>query len=198
MPYPVAHMLVAAAVAEVCLPRDASHRSWKVAAGAALGLVPDLDFILVWGANLDREWHRGFTHSIVFSVAAGVLWVVARGRSQAREAIAVAAALLSHAALDFLASTHSAGVALFWPFSDERYGLRLGPLLEPHVATSTLSEALRAAPLISLREIAVFLPLFAVIWLARRMSARGVARSKPVHSRKGGSKRLSWTSRAMS
>jgi membrane-bound metal-dependent hydrolase YbcI (DUF457 family) len=168
VPYPVAHMLFAAAVSEACLPRDAPHRNWKVAAGAALGLAPDLDFILVWCLGLGREWHRGFTHSIVFSAAAGAAWFALRGRRQMQECVALTLVLLSHCALDFLTSVRSTGVALFWPFSSERYGFGLIQVLEPQVTASTLREIMSAASRISLVEAAIFAPLFMLVWLVRR------------------------------
>lgn len=168
MPYPVAHMLLGATVAEACLPHDVEHRNWKVACGAALSLVPDLDFILVWYLDMGREWHRGFTHSVVFSLGIGAIWVVVRGSREVWEDITWALALLSHSVLDFLTTMRSAGVELFWPFSNERFRLGFTQLLEPDLAVLSLRETAIAALRISLVEAAIFLPIFMLVCWARR------------------------------
>jgi membrane-bound metal-dependent hydrolase YbcI (DUF457 family) len=161
-------MLFAATVTELALPHDTPHRNWKVAAGAALGLAPDLDFIFVWWLGLGREWHRGFTHSLVIGALAGAALAAARGRHRLRESVAFALALLSHDLLDALTSVRSAGVALFWPFSSERYALGVTRLFEQDATAVTLTEIADAAVRLSLLEAVAFLPLLVIAWWVKR------------------------------
>lgn len=171
MPYPVAHMLFAAAVAEAILPRDVPHRTWKVVGCAALALTPDLDFAFVWFMHLGREWHRGFTHSILFALVAGVIGIALLGKTRWRECAAVALAVLSHAVLDFLTSVRSAGVELFWPFTSARFKLGWMSLPEPGHSES-MSGFFMALLKISLVEAALFLPLLLIVWAVRRPSRK--------------------------
>jgi len=161
-------MLLAATITELSLPHETPHRNWKVAAGAALGLAPDLDFILVWWFDLSRDWHRGVTHSLVTGALAGAAWAIARGRHRVRESVAFTLALLSHGLLDALTSVRSAGVALFWPFSSERYALGVTRLFEYDVTGATLTEIADAVARLSLLEAVALLPLFAVAWWVKR------------------------------
>jgi membrane-bound metal-dependent hydrolase YbcI (DUF457 family) len=161
-------MLFAAAISEACLPRDAPHRNWKIAAGAVLGLVPDVDFAPVWWLGWPRDWHRGFTHSFAFAVIAGALLLVTRGRREMRECVALTLALMSHGMLDFLTSLYSPGVALLWPFSTERYSLGWTSAFEFRVDSATLREFAGSALRISVFELAIFLPPLALVSYARR------------------------------
>ena len=124
MPLPIAHSLVGASLVAAVVPRR--PRYWLLlAAGAALANAADLDFILVFLFR-SRAWHRGFTHSLVFSLAVFLCLLLALGRARAREAAGYGLAYASHALLDF-ATTEvriSRGVELFWPFSEDRFGLR--------------------------------------------------------------------------
>ncbi|HEX2492954.1 MAG TPA: metal-dependent hydrolase, partial [Steroidobacter sp.] len=156
-----------AAVVEASLPSDAPRRNWSVAAGAALSLTPDLDFMFLWWLDLGRDWHRGFTHSILFALGASAVLYLVRSRRGMREGVAMMLALLSHCVLDFLTSTRSAGVALLWPFSSERHGLGWTQLLEPEITASTLRDIISTASRISLLEAAMFLPIFTFAWFAR-------------------------------
>jgi membrane-bound metal-dependent hydrolase YbcI (DUF457 family) len=86
---------------------------------ASLTLVPDLDFFLVWVLGLDRSWHRGFTHSVVFAICLGVLFLSMRAGSP-RVCLAWTLALLSHGLLDWSTTLRGQGVELWWPLSLER------------------------------------------------------------------------------
>jgi inner membrane protein len=172
MPYPVGHVLFAAALAQAALPREAPRRNVAIALAGLASVAPDFDFALVWWLELGREWHRGFTHSIPFALGVGALCLAVAGRRYARECAVFTLALLSHGLLDFASSMQSAGVALFWPFSNERFGLGYTGMLEPQATVVTLRDAIAAGWRSSIIEAAVFLPLLGLVWLARRKISR--------------------------
>ena len=116
------HAVAGLAIAALATPRRMAWPYWVLA--AALPVLPDLDcFSLspstsVWG-------HRGFTHSLAFALAAGLLAAALAGwylrTSFWRLAVIFFLITASHALLDMLTRAGS-GVALWWPFSDERIG----------------------------------------------------------------------------
>jgi membrane-bound metal-dependent hydrolase YbcI (DUF457 family) len=136
--------------------------------GAALAILPDFDYVLYLGLGLDEGWHRTFTHSIVFAIAAGTLAAALRHSKRPRMALVYSLATLSHPILDLFTSD-TGGVELFWPFSTRR--LRFGlinykeligraprPLLPIIVQVLTTSAV----------EFAVFAPiLLAALWINR-------------------------------
>ncbi len=120
MPSPVGHALGAALFggvfagrsAETAGERPVRKRWWRDALVlAAVGLLPDLDFVL--GA------HSRYTHSVGAIVALGVVAWLVSGRRLAW-ACAVAAAYGSHVLLDWLGNdtTPPIGIMVLWPFSE--------------------------------------------------------------------------------
>ena len=96
-----------------------------LAAGVVASVAPDLDVIgFHLGVAYSHELgHRGFTHSLAFAAALGILASVFAGRFKSRALPAFAfvfIACASHGLLDML-TTGGKGVALFWPFSDARF-----------------------------------------------------------------------------
>ena len=95
---------------------------------AVCAMIPDAD-VIAYSLRLERGGmfsHRGFTHSIVFAALFGCFaaFIVHRflktGLSFARLAVFFSLATLSHPLLDMLTDGGS-GVALFAPFSNERF-----------------------------------------------------------------------------
>lgn len=124
MPLPIAHGLLGAAAVAATNPRSIDLKSLKpYLIGGALTLLPDFDFILVFATGND-QWHRGFTHSIAFANFVSILLFVYFGRDRIREALGYSLAFASHFILDFMTTKVGGGLELFFPFSDERYGLR--------------------------------------------------------------------------
>jgi membrane-bound metal-dependent hydrolase YbcI (DUF457 family) len=124
MPLPIAHGLFGASVVAAVLPAPISKRYAKpMLFGAFLANTPDFDFALVFLLNSDK-WHRGFTHSMMFALLMVMMFVAYRGRREFREALAYGLAFASHCVLDFVTTKKGGGVELFFPFSDERFGLR--------------------------------------------------------------------------
>jgi membrane-bound metal-dependent hydrolase YbcI (DUF457 family) len=159
MPLPLAHALLGTAIAERVLPLDMPHRARALWAAAGLAVAPDLDFFFVWVLGMDRDWHRSFTHSIPFAVAVGIALLAMRPVG-ARTALAWTLALASHDALDWLTTLDGPGVQLWWPVSEERYGLGVAPFLEFYVPdASGPLDTLRQVLKDSTVEVLLFLPL---------------------------------------
>ncbi len=124
MPLPIAHGLFGASFVAAIIKKPFEFRLLvPLFAGTMLANLPDFDFLLVFATG-DDEWHRGFTHSIAFAVFVGLLIFTYFGRQRWREALAYSAAFASHFVLDFVTTKIGGGLQLFFPFSDERYGLR--------------------------------------------------------------------------
>ncbi|MAN58846.1 MAG: metal-dependent hydrolase, partial [Flavobacteriaceae bacterium] len=110
-------IVLGAAVGEAVLGRTVGNRAMLY--GAIAGTIPDLDVIS--GFFVDTvtalEWHRGFTHSIVFSVVFGLFfgWLTSVWEKKAswkQWAWLWFACLITHPLLD----AHTTwGTQLFWP-----------------------------------------------------------------------------------
>jgi membrane-bound metal-dependent hydrolase YbcI (DUF457 family) len=129
--------------------------------GAVLANIPDLDFFFVWVVPLGVEWHRSFTHSIFFALAATVFVFAGTGLSRVRAVLAGGAALLSHGLLDYLTTRRGGGVELLYPFSDER-------LKSGIISVSEFERGFYFMEIIKsgLIELLIFTPIFlAVLWI---------------------------------
>lgn len=161
---PIAHALVGATIAEILLPQDTSHRLAKVLTIAGLAVAPDLDFFFVWFLGLDRDWHRGFSHSLAMSALLGGAFVLARRGHRWREAATCAFAVASHGLLDAVTTVQGRGVELLWPFQAERFRFGLVELWEAQPGWLAAGEFGRALQ-VSLVELLVLGPvLVGLIW----------------------------------
>ena len=116
------HAVAGLGIAALAAPRRMAWPYWCLA--AALPVLPDLDAFSLTSSN--SVWgHRGFTHSLAFALAAGLLaaaltgWYLRTGFG--RLALVFFLVTASHALLD-MATRGGSGVALWWPLSDERVG----------------------------------------------------------------------------
>ena len=125
MPFPIVHGVVAASLFIGLQRKLNSFKDWKlVLLSAALSILPDADFVLDWIFQL--HVHRGFTHSIAFGVAVGLLASVLFGARKFSHRLALVLAPTSHALLDFLVTNRMGnGIQLLWPLSDYRFRLGL-------------------------------------------------------------------------
>jgi len=125
MALPVAHCLIGASVVVALWQNKPSESIWRpMILGALVAMLPDLDFIFTWFLHLSSDWHRGFSHSIVFAYLLG--WGASRllGRRDFRSVLVIGTAAASHGILDALTSTKG-GVELLWPFFSERFAAGL-------------------------------------------------------------------------
>jgi membrane-bound metal-dependent hydrolase YbcI (DUF457 family) len=161
VPLPIAHALVGASVAAVLVSPSDPQRLRKIALGGFLAITPDFDFFFVWVLGLDRGWHRGFMHSIVFALGIGAAaYFAAPFEKRTRDLWAYGLAMTSHGLLDATFSIDGGGVRLFWPFTDGRYRFGFSRLLE---STGDWHAMLSQSAL----EAVIFLPILAVVlWLS--------------------------------
>ena len=164
MALPVAHWAVA-----LGMTRSRDKLLWAVVAG--LAILPDLDFILVWGFGFSRSsYHRTFSHSLVFFALLVVLWICFRPpRFRDLSPQFCFLVLLSHSLLDMACTADSRdhGVMLFWPLLDSRLGWPLLVPLYQLFAESPFSPV--GAFRFSLLELLLAIPL----WAGGRLFAQG-------------------------
>lgn len=168
MPLPVAHGLLGAAVAAT-LSQESRSLHWKpLLIGALLGICPDFDYALNWLRISGGGWHHGFTHSIVFALAVGLIMASVFGGGKWRSVLLFSGALVSHTLLDFML-TESRGVALWWPFSDQRYKLRLPNPIDYTWSDNSFWEAVIDVLKISFTELIIFAPILVIVVFAKRL-----------------------------
>ena len=174
MPLPVAHSLLGATVVGALTP-DPFNRKKELLLGALLGVVPDFDYLLNQLPNSSRGWHHGFTHSFVFALVLGTLTALCVGKLRVREVLIYSLATLSHPLLDFVV-TESHGIALLWPFTDQRFKLLLpGPITYSWRTTSFAATVLDLLK-ISLTELLIFAPVLCIVlWFKRPKAEAGVS-----------------------
>ena len=150
--------------------------SWWRRAGDGLtlacGLVaaaPDAD--LLFGV------HRTFSHSVAAAGTAGVLAAAIAAKMRRpvlRVALMIAAAWLSHIVLDWMAADYVPpyGIQAFWPFS-EAWCISGWDLFRQterrHFFTIA---AIRTNTVAVAQEIAILLPIVAIVWFARQRAMR--------------------------
>jgi inner membrane protein len=169
------HALAAAAVAPAYPGKRLPPRFWLWTAVCAV--LPDAD-VIGFGFGIryaDMLGHRGLSHSLFFAAAAGVLVAATfnvRGRERVWLAAYFAAITASHALLDAL-TDGGLGVALFAPFSNERYFFPWRPIAVSPIGPGFFSARGARVLLSELRWI--WLPSAAVsmvLWASRRYTQR--------------------------
>ena len=166
MPLPAAHGLIGATVLSVIRKDLELRRDWPaILIGAAIGILPDLDLILVWGLGYPMKLHGSFTHSIVFAIAFGSAISILLKESSIRGVLAYIGALLSHGLMDVATKKEFGGAQLLWPFTDQKYRMGLFSNYEfyPNPPTQSYIEILKQGSVLSFYEIAAFLPLLILI-----------------------------------
>jgi inner membrane protein len=170
MPLPVAHGLLGASIV-AALHQKSTRIQYlmSLVAGALLANAADLDFLLV-AALGSKAWHRGFTHSIIFSLLICLLFIVVLGNRQFRSAMAYGLAFTSHGLLDYLTSKNGGGVELLWPLSTGKFILGWWGLSEVPSRLTRL-EIVKALAV----ETALFSVLLLAILLLRRLLAKSMS-----------------------
>ena len=147
------------------------------------GLAPDLDILIRSETDplLFLEYHRQFTHSLVFIPIGGLIcaaiahWLFARrkGLPFRRTLLYCTAGYATHALLD---ACTSYGTQLFWPFSNMRIAWNFMSIIDPLFTLPTLMLVIIA----TVRRKPLF-ARFAVIWLVSYM-AFGIAQRERIES----------------
>jgi inner membrane protein len=139
---------------------------------ATLSLAPDLDVIgFRFGIRYAEPFgHRGATHSLLVAALGGLLVAfLARETTPRRASFALVCAVLlaSHGLLDTL-TDGGLGVALLWPFSNERYFAPWRPIpVAPIGGRMFSARGLRVLAIETLQ----FIPIFSIaLWPRRNRS----------------------------
>lgn len=136
---------------------------FRCVAFSAASLLPDAD-VIAFGLGIPYEapfGHRGASHSIVFAIVVGLLagLIALKGTTRERGirvGIFITAIVATHGPLDAL-TDGGMGVALLWPFSNERIFFPWQPLPVAPIGIHFLS---RAGLAVAKVEILAFAPLF--------------------------------------
>ena len=140
-----------------------TKRGWLVF--PALAMLPDADVVaFAFGIPYASEFgHRGASHAIVTALIVGALvgYVFMRTKSGA---LLGALAMVSHGLFDTL-TTGGEGIALLWPFTNERFFAPWRPIPVAPIGLGFLSaRGLYCAAV----ELALFAPFLVVAFIARR------------------------------
>jgi membrane-bound metal-dependent hydrolase YbcI (DUF457 family) len=171
MPLLVGHALAGATI-YVAGEQDAlkpEARRGLIAAGV-LGALPDIDLVFPWILGLGVQWHGGFTHSILFACASGVLAAWILGARSKRLVLLLMGAALTHGFLDGAMKRTYSGAALLWPFSSKVYKLRLIDYFAfyPDSRLDPPAVLVVRALEISLYELLIFGTILGVVVMIRR------------------------------
>ncbi|MEE4110538.1 MAG: metal-dependent hydrolase [Halieaceae bacterium] len=115
-------------------------------AGFAGGMAPDLDVLIRSSEDplLFLEYHRQFTHSLVFipvgaAVVAALLWAGWGGRRGWAPRQIYGFCLLGYATHALLDGCTTYGTQLLWPFSDQRFAWNTVSIIDPLLSLPLLT-----------------------------------------------------------
>jgi inner membrane protein len=171
VPTILSHAIAAAAIGRASWQPRLPPRFWGWTAFCAI--VPDADVIgFAFGVRYaDALGHRGLTHSFFFAAVVGVIAAWAYGEHSLRRvrlAVYFAVITASHALLDAF-TNGGLGVALFAPFSNERYFFPWRPIEVSPIGAGFFSPRGMRVIASELRWIWVPCALVsALVWLGRR------------------------------
>ncbi|MEF8704600.1 MAG: metal-dependent hydrolase [Candidatus Accumulibacter sp. UW26] len=133
---PLTHALLGATAAQAALGPRLGRQAWLL--GALGGVLPDIDILIRSSTDplLAIEYHRQFTHALVFIPVGGLVaaspWLLQQ-RYRADWRPLLAAATLGYATHGVLDACTNYGTHLFWPFLPWRVAWHwittIGPLL---------------------------------------------------------------------
>jgi inner membrane protein len=142
---------VLGAVAAQC-KGDRKQLAKAAVIGALAGMSPDLDILIRSSTDslLSLEYHRQFTHSLIFIpfgafICASIFyWLLAKPWQLSFKALYLFS-LLGFATHGFLDSCTSYGTQLLWPFSNERISWNIISIVDPLFTLPLLTLVLTAA-----------------------------------------------------
>lgn len=133
---------VVGAVAAVSLAKKRESVRLAGLTGWIGGMMADADIFIRSASDpmLAIEYHRHFTHSLIFIpigglLAAAICWALFRGRRRFRDCALFAVA--GYATSGLLDACTSYGTQLWWPFSNERVAWNIISIIDP-IFTITL------------------------------------------------------------
>ena len=141
---PLTHALLGTAASQSFVKEHRNTLRAAAVSGFLAALTPDLDVLIRSSTDplLTIEYHRQFTHSLIFIpfgalLASLILWWVMKRYLTFRELYL--AALLGIATHGLLDSFTSYGTQLLWPFSDFRVAWNVVSIIDPVVTLGLLS-----------------------------------------------------------
>lgn len=163
MPSAFAHAVIPVATALGLGKKTISYRLMFLAIVCAI--LPDLDVIgFHFGVPYSAQWgHRGFTHSIFF---AALMALIATSFSRQLKSHVIAVWLMvflstvSHPLLDML-TNGGLGVALYWPFTNERMFFDYRPVA---VSPLSISQFFTEKAWLVIRSELIWIALPSIIW----------------------------------
>ena len=159
---PIAHGLLGASIVAALRPSSERRSAKLLLLGAFLAISPDFDYALNWLRIAYGGWHHGFTHSIPFALVVGLLMIAIFRDWRVRSYIMFTGAYVSHTLLDLM-FTESRGVALWWPFTNHRYKLRLTGPIEYTWSDASLLHTFLDVLKLCLAELLIFGAIFLAI-----------------------------------
>lgn len=166
---------VVGAIASQCAAGRKELRSATII-GFCAGLLADADGLIKSAQDplYTLEFHRHFTHSLVFIpvgglIAASLLWIFFRDKLSFKKTFLYAT--LGYATCGVLDAFTTYGTHLFWPFTDDRVAARIIAIVDP-LFTLTLIAAVLFAVRTSNNNIARAGVAFAALYLFLGMVQR--------------------------
>ena len=173
----IGHVAVGLAAARGASATPGQRLALSILFGAA-SLAPDLDVIgFAYGIRYGAPWgHRGASHSLVFALGLAAALTFATGafsarlrKSRLRLFLWLAVVIASHGLLDAL-TDGGRGIALLWPFTNERVFAPLRPIPVAPIGIRFLSAR---GLFVAIAELALFAPFFIYgLWPRRRAKPR--------------------------
>jgi inner membrane protein len=123
------HIAASTALGHAFFPKQV--RPLTLVAAGFCAFAPDLDVLTFrFGVPYSSEWgHRGWTHSVVFSLLLGLLcsWAIQRRMNMNKLTLWLVISTLSHPLLDMM-TNGGRGCALGWPFWKDRIFMPFRPI----------------------------------------------------------------------
>ena len=161
------HAAIGAAAAAAIAPAARVRRA--AFTGALAGILPDADILIASSSDplLNLEFHRHFTHSLLFvpvgaAIAAGIAWLVCKRCFH--YATFYGWALIAYALAPLLDACTSYGTHLLWPFSERTVAWSVISVIDP-VFTAAVVVPLSIALVRSRPRLARITLLVAVVGL---------------------------------
>ncbi|UCC53281.1 MAG: metal-dependent hydrolase, partial [Anaerolineaceae bacterium] len=174
------HSLIGLTASQVFRPNlDKSERYIFVGLSILLPILPDLDglsLIFKWLPYGHEYGHRGFGHSLFAAALIGAIATVfmiriTRDLSQIWPILLLyfTAITSTHGILD-MATSGGKGIAVFAPFSDERYFLPFRPIYSAPMRPSNFISRYGLNSIMS-EALTIWAPCFAILIFTRRLSS---------------------------
>lgn len=135
---PLTQGALGAALPQATRTKNKAQTGIAGALGFLAGMAADLDVLIRSGTDplLFLEYHRQFTHSLIFVPIGGLIcalllhWIMGR-RWHLTFPLTFLFCTLGYATHPLLDTATSYGTMLFWPFSDERFSLSIVSIIDP-------------------------------------------------------------------